>query len=69
MTSEEQGDTPETTVGLMQPWACATWRGLSAFMTLAALLWNVDFLEWFGFAFVQEQYYAFVMAPFFCLSA
>jgi TRAP transporter 4TM/12TM fusion protein len=63
MTSEEQGDTPETTVGLMQPWACATWRGLSAFMTLAALLWNVDFLEWFGFAFVQEQYYAFVMAP------
>ena len=46
----------------MQPWANKTWRGLAAFMTLAALLWNIDFFEWFGFAFVQEQYYAFIMA-------
>ncbi len=31
-------------------------------MTFFALLWNVDFFEWFGFALVQEQYYAFSMA-------
>ena len=63
MAGQGQGDTPDTKAGSMQPWARATWRGLSAFMTLSALLWNIDFLEWFGFAFVQEQYYAFVMAP------
>lgn len=48
--------------GSMQPWARNTWRGLAALMTFAALLWNIDFLEWFGFAFVQEQYYAFILA-------
>ena len=42
--------------GGMQPWAQKTWRGLAAFMTFAALLWNVDFFEWFGLALVQEQY-------------
>ncbi|MFY0611171.1 MAG: TRAP transporter fused permease subunit [Hyphomicrobiaceae bacterium] len=31
-------------------------------MTFFALLWNVDSLEWFGFALVQEQFYAFSMA-------
>ena len=46
----------------IQPWARATWRGLAALMTFAALLWNIDFLELFGFAFVQEQYYAFILA-------
>jgi TRAP-type uncharacterized transport system fused permease subunit len=46
----------------IQPWARTLWRGMSALMTFAALLWNVDFLEWFGFAFVQEQYYAFILA-------
>lgn len=46
----------------MQPWVHHTWRGLAAFMTFAALLWNIDFFEWLGFAFVQEQYYAFIMA-------
>ena len=46
----------------MQPWARKTWRGLAAFMTLAALLWNIDFFEWFGLAIVQESYYAFILA-------
>ena len=46
----------------IQPWARKTWRGLAAFMTFAALLWNIDFLEWFGFAIVQESYYAFILA-------
>ena len=50
----------------MQPWAHKTWRGLAAFMTFAALLWNIDFFEWLGFAFVQEQYYAVIMGL--CLS-
>ena len=45
----------------MQPWAQTAWRGLAATMTFAALLWNVDFFEWLGFAFVPEQYYAFIM--------
>ena len=48
--------------GGMQPWARTTWRGLAALMTFCALLWNIDFLEWFGYAFVQEQYYAFILA-------
>lgn len=46
----------------MQPWARKTWRGLAAFMTLAALLWNIDFFEFLGFAIVQESYYAFILA-------
>ena len=50
----------------MQPWAQTAWRGLAATMTFAALLWNVDFFEWLGFAFVPEQYYAFIMG--FCLA-
>ena len=50
----------------MQPWAQTVWRGLAATMTFAALLWNVDFFEWLGFAFVPEQYYAFIMG--FCLA-
>ena len=50
----------------MQPWATKAWRGLAALMTLAALLWNIDFFEWLGFAFVPEQYYAFIMG--FCLA-
>ncbi len=50
----------------MQPWAQHVWRGLAATMTFAALLWNVDFFEWLGFAFVPEQYYAFIMG--FCLA-
>jgi TRAP transporter 4TM/12TM fusion protein len=54
---ENQGDD-----NALQPWARTTWRGLAALMTFAALLWNVDFLEWFDFAFVQEQYYAFILA-------
>ena len=51
----------------MQPWVLHTWRGLAAFMTLAAVLWNIDFFEWLGFAFVQEQYYAFIMALALCV--
>ena len=35
---------------------------MAATMTFCALLWNIDFLEWFGLALVEEQYYAFVMA-------
>jgi len=46
----------------MQPWATQVWRGLAAFMTFMALLWNLDFFQYFGFAFVNEQYYAFIMA-------
>ena len=46
----------------MQPWATKAWRGLAAFMTFIALLWNLDIFQFFGFAFVNEQYYAFVMA-------
>lgn len=46
----------------MQPWVKTVWRGLAAFMTFMALLWNIDFFQYFGFAFVNEQYYAFIMA-------
>jgi TRAP transporter 4TM/12TM fusion protein len=49
-------------VSEIQPWAESLWKWIAAFMTFAALLWNIDFFEWFGFAFVQEQYYAFIMA-------
>jgi TRAP transporter 4TM/12TM fusion protein len=52
----------KTTDDGMQPWAKKTWRCLAAFMTFAALLWNIDFFEWFGLALVQEQYYAFILA-------
>lgn len=55
-TAEAQGDDG------MQPWARHAWRSLAAFMTFVALLWNIDFFEWFGLAMVQEQYYAFIMA-------
>ena len=54
-------DTPTPPPGA-QPWVRHTSRGLAAFMTFAALLWNIDFLEWFGFAFVPEQYYAVILA-------
>ncbi|MGB0630127.1 MAG: TRAP transporter permease [Alphaproteobacteria bacterium] len=46
----------------MQPWARMTWRALSALMTFIALLWNIDLFQDLGFALVNEQYYAFVMA-------
>ena len=46
----------------MQPWARITWRALSALMTFIALLWNIDLFQDLGFALVNEQYYAFVMA-------
>jgi len=46
----------------MQTWATQVWRGLAAFMTFMALLWNLDFFQYFGFAFVNEQYYSFIMA-------
>ena len=59
MTKETDGPKDTRTI---QPWARTTWRGLAALMTFCALLWNIDFLEWFGFAFVQEQYYAFILA-------
>ena len=62
--SEGQAGRPETAARTdgMQPWVRRTWRFLAAAMTFCALLWNVDFLEWFGVALVEEQYYAFVMA-------
>ena len=46
----------------MQPWVKATWRALAALMTFAALLWNIDLPQLLGFAPVNEQYYAFIMA-------
>ena len=52
----KQGDTG------MQPWATATWRAMAAVMTFAALLWNIDLPQHLGFAPVNEQYYAFIMA-------
>lgn len=45
-----------------QRWTGATWRGLAASLTVLALLWNVDLFQDLGFAFVNEQYYAAVMA-------
>lgn len=46
----------------MQPWVKVTWRALAALMTFAALLWNIDLPQLLGFAPVNEQYYAFIMA-------
>ncbi len=62
--SEGQAGRADTAArtGEMQPWVRKTWRFMAAAMTFFALLWNVDFLEWFGIALVEEQYYAFVMA-------
>ena len=60
ISAPEQPDA--ATPSEMQPWADSLWKWIAAFMTFAALLWNIDFFEWFGFAFVQEQYYAFIMA-------
>ncbi len=45
----------------IQPWARAAWRGLAAFLTLLALLWNVDLFQDLGLALVNEQYYAAIM--------
>ena len=44
-----------------QPWVWTTSRALAAIMTFSALLWNIDFFEWLGFAFVPEGYYAFIL--------
>ena len=46
----------------MHPWVKVTWRALAALMTFAALLWNIDLPQLLGFAPVNEQYYAFIMA-------
>ena len=64
MVSERVAGSPEaaTRTDEIQPWAHKTWRFMAATMTFCALLWNIDFPEWFGLALVQEQYYAFVMA-------
>ena len=59
--SENSGENETPDSDTIQPWARSLWQWLAAFMTFAALLWNIDFFEWFGFAFVQEQYYAFIM--------
>ncbi|MEK9644902.1 MAG: TRAP transporter fused permease subunit [Alphaproteobacteria bacterium] len=45
-----------------QPWVRALWRAMAALMTFVALLWNIDFPQAMGFAPVNEQYYAFIMA-------
>lgn len=46
----------------LQP-AIKTFSGaLAALMTAIALLWNIDFFEWLGFAFIPEQYYAVIFA-------
>ena len=37
-----------------QPWVWTTSRALAAIMTFSALLWNIDFFEWLGFAFVHH---------------
>ena len=59
--SENLGESEPSGAGTIQPWIKSLWQWLAAFMTFAALLWNIDFFEWFGFAFVEEQYYAFIM--------
>ncbi len=55
------GESEPSGAATIQPWIKSLWQWLAAFMTFAALLWNIDFFEWFGFAFVEEQYYAFIM--------
>ena len=55
--------TPEPGAGnRSQPWAHMAWRGLSALMTLIAILWNIDLFHDLGLALVNEQYYAVIMA-------
>ncbi len=46
----------------LQPWARGWSNALAATMVVAAIMWNIDFFEWLGFAFVPEQYYAVIMA-------
>ncbi len=61
--SQEKSSTesePSRKAGL-QPWIRVTSSALAALMTFVALLWNIDFFEWLGFAFVPEQYYAVIM--------
>jgi len=48
--------------GQLQPWARGGSNALAAIMVVAAILWNIDFFEWLGYAFVPEQYYAVIMA-------
>ncbi|MEE8333756.1 MAG: TRAP transporter fused permease subunit [Alphaproteobacteria bacterium] len=48
--------------GELQPWARGWSNALAATMVIAAIMWNIDFFEWLGFAFVNEQYYAVIMA-------
>jgi TRAP transporter 4TM/12TM fusion protein len=50
-----------TTPGDMQNWVRVTSGALAASMTVIAILWNIDFFEWLGFAIVPESYYAVIM--------
>ena len=62
MSQEKTSDesVPGREAGL-QPWIMVSSGALAALMTFVALLWNIDFFEWLGFAFVPEQYYALIM--------
>ncbi|MCZ6637763.1 MAG: TRAP transporter fused permease subunit [Alphaproteobacteria bacterium] len=62
MSQEKTSDesVPGREAGL-QPWIMVSSGALAALMTFVALLWNIEFFEWLGFAFVPEQYYAIIM--------
>lgn len=52
MNPPSEDAVPQTTLGALSMKRTAD--ALAVTMTFLALLWNLDFFEWLGFAFVPE---------------
>ena len=61
MTTTDDADIDGSGTDRLQPAMRAGAGALAATLTFLALLWNIDFFEWLGFAFLPEQYYAIII--------